>query len=100
MVLKMKMWKQAGAWTCAAILLVTMAPGVTPAQAAGSSAEQKAGSTLKTVQEPFMIKVVDAETGRGIPLVELKTTNNILYYTDSAGVVAFDEPGLMDTTVF
>ncbi|KAF9120826.1 hypothetical protein BGX30_002931 [Mortierella sp. GBA39] len=77
-----------------------MAPGVTPAQAAGSSAEQKAGSTLKTVQEPFMIKVVDAETGRGIPLVELKTTNNILYYTDSAGVVAFDEPGLMDTTVF
>ncbi|PQP90714.1 hypothetical protein CPT76_06290 [Paenibacillus sp. AR247] len=98
--MKMKMWKQAGAWTCAALLLVTMAPGVTPAQAAGSSAEQKAGSTLKKVQEPFMIKIVDAETGRGIPLVELKTTNNILYYTDSAGVVAFDEPGLMDTTVF
>ncbi|OXL87904.1 hypothetical protein BCV73_15700 [Paenibacillus sp. SSG-1] len=98
--MKMNMWKQAGAWTCAALLLVTMAPGVTPAQAAGNSAEQKAGSTLKEVQEPFMIKVVDAETGRGIPLVELKTTNNILYYTDSAGVVAFDEPGLMDTTVF
>ncbi|MET3849727.1 hypothetical protein [Paenibacillus sp. OAE614] len=100
MIVKMKMWKQAGAWTCAALLLVTMAPGVTPVQAAGNSAEQKAGSSLKQVQEPFMIKVVDAETGRGIPLVELKTTNNILYYTDSAGVVAFDEPGLMDTTVF
>ncbi|MBB3127964.1 hypothetical protein FHS19_002618 [Paenibacillus rhizosphaerae] len=102
MVLKMKMWKHAGVWTCAALLLVTMGPGVTPAQAqaAGNSAEQKAGGTLKKVQEPFMIKVVDAETGRGIPLVELKTTNNILYYTDSAGVVAFDEPGLMDTTVF
>ncbi|OMF53880.1 hypothetical protein BK138_18085 [Paenibacillus rhizosphaerae] len=98
--MKMKMWKQAGVWTCAALLLVTMAPGVTPVQAAGNSAEQKAGSSLNQVQEPFMIKVVDAETGRGIPLVELKTTNNILYYTDSAGVVAFDEPGLMDTTVF
>ena len=47
-----------------------------------------------------MIKIVDAETGRGIPLVELKTTNNILYYTDSAGVVAFNEPGLMDQSVF
>ena len=47
-----------------------------------------------------MIKIVDAETGRGIPLVELKMTNNILYYTDSAGVVAFNEPGLMDQSVF
>lgn len=50
--------------------------------------------------KPFKIKVVDAETGRGIPLVELKTTNNVLYYTDSAGVVAFSEPGLMDQPVF
>jgi hypothetical protein len=50
--------------------------------------------------EPFVIKVVDSETGRGIPLVELKTTNNQLYYTDSNGIVAFDEPGLMNTIVF
>ncbi|MCJ7839853.1 DUF4185 domain-containing protein [Lederbergia sp. NSJ-179] len=51
-------------------------------------------------QELFKIQVIDAETGRGIPAVELRTTNNILYYTDSAGYVAFNEPGLMDQEVF
>src|SRR5262249_47777809 len=49
---------------------------------------------------PFAITVVDEETGRGVPLVELQTVNNIRYYTDSNGVVAFDEPGLMNQTVF
>lgn len=50
--------------------------------------------------EYFKITVVDDQTGRGVPLVELKTTNNICYYTDSNGVVAFSEPGLMHETVF
>lgn len=49
---------------------------------------------------PFVVAVVDDATGRGVPLVELQTVNNIRYYTDSNGVVAFDEPGLMDQTVF
>src|SRR5688572_12990934 len=48
----------------------------------------------------FTIEVVDESTGRGVPLVELKTTSSITYYTDSAGVVAFDEPGLMNQRVF
>jgi hypothetical protein len=48
----------------------------------------------------FLITVVDEQTGRGVPLVELRTTNNLRYYTDSNGVVAFHEPGLMDQTVF
>lgn len=48
----------------------------------------------------FKITVVDAETGRGVPLIELRTTNNLTYYTDSAGVVAFHEPGWMDQPVF
>ena len=51
-------------------------------------------------QTCFAIQVVDAETGRGIPLVELRTTNHLLYVTDSAGWVAFDEPGLLGETVF
>ena len=50
--------------------------------------------------EYFKIQVVDAETGRGVPLVELRTVNGIRYYSDSGGVVAFYEPGLMDRTVF
>jgi hypothetical protein len=49
---------------------------------------------------PFAITVVDDQTGRGVPLVELTTVNHIRYVTDSAGVVAFDEPGLMNQRVF
>src|SRR5437870_1633686 len=48
----------------------------------------------------FRILVVDEQTGRGVPLVELRTVNHIRCYTDSNGVVAFHEPGLMGETVF
>ena len=48
----------------------------------------------------FKITVVDDQTKRGVPLVEVRTTNEIRYYTDSNGVVAFLEPGLMDQNVF
>jgi hypothetical protein len=48
----------------------------------------------------FAIEVVDDATGRGVPLVDLATVNNVHYVTDSNGLVAFDEPGLMNQTVF
>lgn len=48
----------------------------------------------------FGIRVVDADTGRGVPLVELETVNNLRFVTDSAGWVAFHEPGLMGRQVF
>jgi len=48
---------------------------------------------------PFRILVRDAETKRGVPLVELTTTSNVTYITDNAGMIAFDEPGLMNTRV-
>jgi len=51
-------------------------------------------------EDYFVIEVVDAATGRGVPLVELRTVNEICYVTDSAGLVAFYEPGLMDREVF
>ncbi|WP_438492172.1 hypothetical protein [Paenibacillus sp. IHBB 3054] len=98
--MKMKQWKSAGIWTCLVLMIMTAPGGAIAAQAAESSAGQNLSSAKKGGQEPFKIKIVDAETGRGIPLVELKTTNNVLYYTDSAGVVAFSEPGLMDRSVF
>lgn len=49
---------------------------------------------------PFCIQVVDEQTGRGVPLVELETTHGLLFVTDSNGIVAFSEPGLMDREVF
>ncbi len=48
----------------------------------------------------FEIEVQDAESGRGVPLVELRTVNEIRHFTDSAGRIAFHEPGLMDREVF
>ena len=48
----------------------------------------------------FEIQVVDDHTDRGVPLVELKTVNDIRFYTDSAGRVAFNEPGLMNRRIF
>lgn len=48
----------------------------------------------------FVIEVVDAATGRGVPLVELETVNRVVHLTDSAGRIAFDEPGFMDREVY
>src|SRR5260221_9599398 len=48
----------------------------------------------------FAISVVDDQTGRGVPLVQLKTTNDVCYYTDSNGLIAFYEPGLMGQSVY
>jgi hypothetical protein len=48
----------------------------------------------------FKIIVVDQDLGRGVPLVELRTTYEVSYYTDSNGIVAFYEPGLMNQAVW
>ncbi|MCG8309258.1 MAG: hypothetical protein MI975_17830 [Cytophagales bacterium] len=59
--------------------------------------------TLLYAQQPekyFKIKVVDRETGRGVPLVELKTVNHIRHVTDNNGIIAFYEPGLMGQEVY
>jgi hypothetical protein len=48
----------------------------------------------------FAIKVVDEQTGRGVPLVELRTVHGVRLWTDSNGLAAFHEPGLMGQDVF
>ncbi|MEK6260824.1 MAG: hypothetical protein AABP62_19670 [Planctomycetota bacterium] len=50
--------------------------------------------------KPFQIRVVDDETGRGVPLVELRTVHEHLYVTDSAGRVAVREPELLGQAVY
>src|SRR6476646_6889085 len=45
------------------------------------------GSSILPGQEPrqyFRINVVDEHSGRGVPLVELRTVNGIVHVTDSA----------------
>lgn len=48
----------------------------------------------------FGVRVVDEATGRGVPLVELRTTNDLRFVTDSAGWVALYEPELMGSKVW
>src|SRR4051812_36139595 len=48
----------------------------------------------------FGIAVLDAETARGIPLVELETVNHLRFVTDSEGMVAIREPDLEKIRVF
>src|SRR5439155_13136079 len=48
----------------------------------------------------FRIAVVDEQTGRGVPLVELRPVNNISLWTDSNGIIAFNEPGLLYQEVY
>ena len=49
---------------------------------------------------PFAIKVTDAATGRGVPLVELTTVNHLKFVTDSAGVAVIDAPELAGTNAW
>ena len=56
--------------------------------------------TDSRTSEYFVIRVVDEQTGRGVSLVELKLPNEVRYWTDSAGVAAFDEPSLRGREVF
>src|ERR1035437_3326900 len=57
-------------------------------------------ATPAATNEHFAIQVVDDETGRGVPLVSLRTVNKAAWWTDSNGIIAFDEPGLMNLDVF
>jgi hypothetical protein len=45
--------------------------------------------------EPCRIDIVDADSGWPVPLVELRTTHEVRFVSDNAGVIAFDLPELM-----
>ncbi len=45
--------------------------------------------------EPCRIEVVEKGSGWPVPLVELRTTHNVRFVTDNAGLIAFDLPELM-----
>lgn len=51
--------------------------------------------TIRAV-EPCRIQVVDEENNWPVPLVELRTTHDVRFVSDNAGLVAFDLPELMN----
>lgn len=50
--------------------------------------------------DAFGVEVIDEQTNRGVPLVELRTTSNVRFYTDSNGLAVVDDPALMNQPVF
>ena len=70
------------------------------ALAAFSASAQTTREATTRPAPVFGIQVVDEQTGRGVPLVELKTVSNRRFYTDSAGWVAIDDPTLLNQRVF
>jgi hypothetical protein len=54
----------------------------------------------KAASAYFGIHFVDDQTGRGVPLMEARTVDDIALHSDSGGWVAFHEPGLMKREVF
>jgi hypothetical protein len=59
-----------------------------------------AGEAGQVAGKPAEILVVDDANGRGIPGAELETTHNLVFVTDNAGRVAFQEPGLLGQELF
>ena len=55
---------------------------------------------INAAEKYMTIRVVDAQTERGVPLVQLTTVNHRSFITDSHGVIAFAEEGLMNRRVF
>src|SRR4051812_12342564 len=53
------------------------------------------GSVLAAAGDPCRIEVVEQGTGWPVPLVELRTTNQLRFVTDNAGLIAFDPPEFM-----
>jgi hypothetical protein len=54
---------------------------------------------LSISSDCFGIRVIDAETHLGVPLVEFETVHRLRYDSDNLGYVAIDAPELMDREV-
>ena len=50
--------------------------------------------------EPCRVEVVERGSGWPVPLVELRTTHEVRFVTDNAGVIALDAPELMGREVW
>ena len=57
-------------------------------------------SSVCAAERPFVIQVLDTVTGRGVPLVELRTANQRAWFTDSNGVAAVSDPWCLGRDVF
>jgi hypothetical protein len=57
-------------------------------------------ATADTNAKPFVIQVLDDESSRPVPLIELRSVNGVRHYTDSGGLVALTEPGWFGQDIY
>jgi hypothetical protein len=57
-------------------------------------------ASLCSAQAPFRVHVVDEATGRGVPLIELRTMNELAFFTDSNGIAVIEDPAFQGQRVF
>jgi len=83
-------------WVGFALCIVLVACGLSIG--ASDAVYSSDGDSLRSLC--FRIRVIDEQSGRGVPLIDLKTTNHLSFVTDSHGTAAIYEPGLMNRRVF
>ncbi len=82
-----------------ATVLMSAIPGGDPGICtAGTDDTTLLANPVPTPAQHFRIHVVDAATGRGVPLVHVQSPRRT-YQTDSNGLVAFYDPTLMSRSV-
>jgi len=57
-------------------------------------------SGIACAAEPCRIEIVDKDNGWPVPLVELRTTNELRFVSDNAGLIAIDDPDLLDRALW
>jgi hypothetical protein len=57
-------------------------------------------SSALYAEEPCKVTIVERDSGWPVPLVELRTTHHVRYVSDNAGVIAIDDPSLMNHEVW
>ncbi|WP_338288395.1 hypothetical protein [Luteolibacter sp. LG18] len=53
-----------------------------------------------SAEKPFVLRVIDAETKRPVPLIRVTTTHQLSEFTDNAGMATFDDPDLLGREVW
>lgn len=57
-------------------------------------------TSFAVAAEPCRIEIVDKENGWPVPMVELRTTHQASYVSDNAGVIAIQDPELLDRDIW
>lgn len=77
-----------------------MSCGVAVISSTQLQAEEEGQQSANNARPMFRIQVVDEQSGRGVPLVELETVHHVRFITDNQGLIAIDDPQLLGERVF